>query len=191
MTDFAELAGLLAVATPRPWNLTEDDLSECFIVTEAGTIVPVWNADEMDLIVYLVNNAPAILTLAADKTRLEAEVSRLTRDNERLWLEHNVAITKVRGWEATLVTKGLPLRALRVGEWGPGEGETVSIPEVTPVRLTALLDELSQVKAENAAWREALEEIIDRLMSIIDGKRNIIDVVAFIEEALANAEVKP
>ena len=76
----------------------------------------------------------------------QAEIWRLSKENERLWRARNHAITKVRGWEDVIVAEGLPFRAVRVEEWGPGEGEQVAVPEVTPTKLTAILDELHDLR---------------------------------------------
>ena len=80
-------------------------------------------------------------------TALETEVMQLQKDVERLWSERNIAYAKVKGWEATVYVEGLPLRAVRVDEFGPNEGDTTSIPEITPSRLTDLLDELHRLRA--------------------------------------------
>lgn len=86
-------------------------------------------------------------------SNLEQQVRELTRENarlraseERAWRERNLAVTKVRGWEATVCTEGLQMRAVRCDEWGPGEGEIVTVPVIETRRLTALLDELAQLR---------------------------------------------
>lgn len=78
---------------------------------------------------------------------LEEQVANLKAENDRAWRERNEAYAKVKGWEATVYVERLPLRALPINDWGPGgEGQT-TIPEVTPQRLTELLDELAELRA--------------------------------------------
>lgn len=96
--------------------------------------------DNKDALALLRELRPA-LTAQAE------EIERLTAENERIWRERNIAMTKVKGWEESLVVEQLPLRALQVREWGPGEHEQVSIPQITPRRLTEILDELAALKA--------------------------------------------
>jgi hypothetical protein len=77
----------------------------------------------------------------------DREIRRLTEDNERAWRERNRAYAMVKGWEATVFVEGLPMRAVSVDEWGPGEGGHVGVPEITPRKLTELLDELRELRA--------------------------------------------
>lgn len=95
----------------------------------------------------LSRRAAAALTAQAE------EIERLNAENERIWRERNIAVTKVKGWEETLVVEQLPPRVLQVREWGPGEGEQVSIPQITPRRLTEILDELAALKAAQEVGR--------------------------------------
>lgn len=78
---------------------------------------------------------------------LKAEIARLRASEERAWRERNIAYAKVKAWESVVFVEGLPLRAVKVDEWGPGEGETTTVPEVTPQRLTDLLDEMHRLRA--------------------------------------------
>ena len=84
--------------------------------------------------------------VASEAEELRREISRLRESEARAWRERNVAYAKVKGWEATVFVEGLPLRAVPVDEWGPGEGEMVTIPDVTPRKLTELLDELEELR---------------------------------------------
>lgn len=84
-----------------------------------------------------VNELPALLD---ENERLRAEAEQAQR-------ERNIAYAKVKAWESVVYVEGLPLRAVPVGEWGPGEGETTTVPEVTPKKLTELLDELRTARA--------------------------------------------
>lgn len=77
---------------------------------------------------------------------LEADVSRLTEENARAWRERNEAYAKVKAWESVVYVEGLPLRAVRIDEWGPGEGGMTSVAEVTPGKLTDLLDEIARLR---------------------------------------------
>ena len=87
-------------------------------------------------------------TSAKDKriAELEADAIKLEHENERIWRERNIAYAKVKAWEAVLYVEGLPLRAVRVDEWGPGEAEQTTVPEVTPKRLVELLDRLADLE---------------------------------------------
>lgn len=76
-----------------------------------------------------------------------ATIARLTSENEQAWRERNVAYAKVKAWEAVVYVEGLSLRAVSVDEWGPGEGEQTTVPDVTPKRLVDLLDELAKFRA--------------------------------------------
>jgi hypothetical protein len=79
---------------------------------------------------------------------LEAENRRLRESEAKAWQERNIAYAKVKGWESTVYIEDLPLRAVEVEEWGPGEGLTTTIPDVTPRKLTDLLDELAILRAK-------------------------------------------
>lgn len=83
---------------------------------------------------------------AAAIERLQAELAEVKASEELAWRERNVAYAKVKAWEAVVYVEGLPLRAVRVDEWGPGEGEQTTVPDVTPKRLTELLDELAAIR---------------------------------------------
>jgi uncharacterized small protein (DUF1192 family) len=85
---------------------------------------------------------------------LEDEVAALKVENNRAWAERNTAYAKVKAWEAVVFVERLPLRAVRVDEWGPGEGGETSVPEVTPQKLTDLLDEIARLRAENERMKE-------------------------------------
>lgn len=80
---------------------------------------------------------------------LERENARLHEENERAWAERNIAYAKVKGWESTVFVERLPLRSVKVDEWGPGEGGATTIPHVTPTKLTELLDEIKALRDEN------------------------------------------
>lgn len=79
---------------------------------------------------------------------LEERVKLLEAENARVWRERNIAYAKVKAWEAVVYVEGLPLRAARVDEWGPGEGEQTTVPELTPKRLVDLLDRLATLERE-------------------------------------------
>lgn len=91
------------------------------------------------------NQARAIF--AALLTREAALVAELDAALRRA----NMAEARVKWWEATVVTTGLPYRACPVEGWGPGEGETVAIHELTPKKLTHILDRLKAADAERDA----------------------------------------
>lgn len=90
----------------------------------------------------------ALVKAAAEIARLRAELEEANRREERAWRERNVAYAKVKAWEATVYVEGLPLRAVRADDWGPGEGAHTTVPEVTPKRLVDLLDELAQLRKD-------------------------------------------
>lgn len=86
--------------------------------------------------------------------KLKARIAELEHDlretrarEERAWSERNIAYAKVKAWEAVVYVEGLPLRAVEVKEWGPGEGSMTTVPDVTPRRLTDLLEELARLRA--------------------------------------------
>jgi hypothetical protein len=81
---------------------------------------------------------------------LAAEIERLKESEARAWRERNIAYAKVKGWEATVFVEDLPLRPVKIDEWGPGEGETVAVPDITPRKLTDLLDELAELRRKVA-----------------------------------------
>lgn len=96
-----------------------------------------------------------LITEAADLISSQAErILELEQENERVWQERNVAYAKVKGWEATVYVEGLPLCAVPVGEWGPGEGGTASVPDITPKKLTDLLDRLQDLEAMRLRMRQ-------------------------------------
>jgi hypothetical protein len=70
----------------------------------------------------------------------------LREENRRAWTERNEAYAKVKAWESVVYVEGLPLRSVSVDEWGPGEGGQTTVPEVTPKKLTELLDELARLR---------------------------------------------
>lgn len=82
---------------------------------------------------------------------LRAEVERLRAEVVGAWTRANHAEAKVRGWESTLVCAGLPERLHPVDSWGPGRDGTVSVPQITPEKLTSILDRLERAEAEAAA----------------------------------------
>lgn len=87
-----------------------------------------------------LSEAVALLKEQAD------EIAAQKGELQIAWRERNVAYAKVKGWESVVFVEGLPLRAVPVDEWGPGEGGSTSIPVVTPQKLTDLLDELAQLR---------------------------------------------
>jgi len=96
------------------------------------------------LIAELANDLRALL---AHIETLEAENTRLREENTRAWTERNTAYAKVKAWEGIVYVERLPLRAVRVEEWGSGEGGHTVVPELTPQKLTDLLDELARLRA--------------------------------------------
>jgi hypothetical protein len=91
----------------------------------------------------------AVHTEAAAAIRAAmGEIERLRAENERVWRERNRAITENGAWRGVLYMENLPVRAVQVAEWGPGEGEHVTLPELTPQRLTDLLDEVATLRAK-------------------------------------------
>lgn len=85
--------------------------------------------------------------LAARVAELEAERAQILRREEEAWRRANHAEAKVRGWESTLVVRDLPMMSVPVTGWGPGEGEQTTIPQITPERLTDILDRLARAEA--------------------------------------------
>lgn len=77
---------------------------------------------------------------------LEDEIARLKESEERAWHERNIAYTQVKAWESIVYIEQLPRRTIEVKEWGPGEGEQTTIPEVSPKKLTELLNEIAYLR---------------------------------------------
>ena len=95
------------------------------------------------------------MTLREEIAELKAEIAELKEENRRAWTERNEAYAKVKGWEATVFVEKLPIRAVRIDEWGPGEGGTTTVPDVTPRKLTELLDEVAELRAKVARMQGA------------------------------------
>lgn len=89
----------------------------------------------------------AIEQLEAERDALREERAQILRREEEAWRRANHAEARVRGWEATLVVADLPQRFAPVQGWGPGEGDAVSVPQITPERLTSILDRLAKAEA--------------------------------------------
>jgi hypothetical protein len=86
---------------------------------------------------------------------LGAQVAQLKEENRRAWTERNEAYAKVKGWEATVYIEKLPLRAVPINDWGPGgEGQT-SVPDITPKKLTDLLNEIAELRNQVARMQSA------------------------------------
>ena len=85
----------------------------------------------------------ALAAKDAKIAELERERDRLQHSEEDAWRECNRAVTKVKAWENVVYIEGLPLRAVRVDEFGPGKGDQVAVPEITPKKLTELLERLA------------------------------------------------
>lgn len=66
---------------------------------------------------------------------------------DQLWRERNHAVQKVRAWEDVVYVEGGAMRAVLCAEWGPGEGDQVAVPEITPKQITQLLDEVIKLRA--------------------------------------------
>lgn len=95
----------------------------------------------------------------------------IARKNARLRRELDAALTraaraeaKVAGWEATVVCTGLPQRAVPVQGWGP-EGGEVSVPAITPQKLTDLLDRLAALEGGGANPDTARMDFIEQMFS--------------------------
>lgn len=79
---------------------------------------------------------------------LEQKVAQLSEESTRAWTERNTAYAKVKAWESVVYVEKLPLRAVPIDEWGPGEGGTTTVPEITREKLTDLLDEVARLRAQ-------------------------------------------
>jgi hypothetical protein len=86
---------------------------------------------------------------------LQAQVAQLKEENSRAWTERNEAYAKVKAWEAVVYVEKLPVRAIPINEWGPGEGGTTTVPEITRQKLTDLLDEIAGLRAQVARMQSA------------------------------------
>jgi len=108
------------------------------------------SCDERPAIENMKQARTAVAALIARNAELEAERDEALRRANR-------ADARVKGWEATMVVRGLPRRIYPVDGWGPGEGETVEIPALTPQKLTEILGRVDALAAENKALREDAE----------------------------------
>jgi len=97
-------------------------------------------------------NGKGIEVIASYVSDLVARLVKAEAERDEAWRRANIAESKVRGWEKYVVVRDLPMRAVPNTGWGPGQDEKIAIPQVTPEKLTDIID-----RAE-AARNEALEE---------------------------------
>ena len=76
-----------------------------------------------------------------------AHIEKLETENSNAWRERNEAYAKVKAWESVVYVESLPMRAVPIDEWGESEGETTSVPQITTLKLTELLDEIAALRA--------------------------------------------
>lgn len=88
-------------------------------------------------------------TPSTELTEARAEIGRLEAEAKKAWTERNIAYAKVKGWEAVVYIEGLPMRSVPVEEWGPAQGTQTNIAEITPKKLTDLLEELARLRAKD------------------------------------------
>jgi hypothetical protein len=112
--------------------------------------------------------------------KLYTEQPELAAENALLRLELNAALAraaraeaKVAGWEATVVCAGLPQRVVPAQGWGP-EGGEVSVPAITPQKLTDLLDRLATLEGGGANPDTARMDFIERTFCHIADANGII-----------------
>lgn len=87
-------------------------------------------------------------------TRLREQVTALQAECDRAWRERNHAVTKVTAWEKIVYLEPpVMMWQVEVTEWGPGEGDLVTVPELNPQRLTDLLDDYAKLEEQVTAWR--------------------------------------
>lgn len=102
-----------------------------------------------------VEDAAGEIDSLADRIdNLCADLERLRESEAKAWTERNIAYAKVKGWEAAAFVEQLPLRAVEIDEWGPGDGGTTTVPQITPRKVTELLDELGELREykRKAEW---------------------------------------
>ena len=85
---------------------------------------------------------------------LQARIAELEADAERAWTRANRAESKVAAWERTMVVVGMPTRLEPWVGWGPGGGDPVEVPALTPEKLTSILDRLARAEAAIDAMKE-------------------------------------
>lgn len=74
-------------------------------------------------------------------------IGALGQECDRAWKERNYAITKIKAWESCVFAYAPPIvRSMVVEEWGPGEGDIIQVPQVTPQKITDLIDELIRLR---------------------------------------------
>lgn len=78
---------------------------------------------------------------------MTARIAELERNAEQAWRERAVYRTKYYALHDVMYVPELPLRAVRITEWGPGEGEQTTVPDLTPQRLGELLAEIAHLRA--------------------------------------------
>jgi hypothetical protein len=116
-------------------------------------------AEEVDLVIRdleatIENLRASWRRLHRSPTDAGKRIAELEAENNRAWTAANRAEAKVQAWEATVVCIGLPMRMHATREqWGPGANEPVSVPHVTPEKLTSILDRLATAEAERDAAR--------------------------------------
>lgn len=81
-------------------------------------------------------------------------IEKQQRELEQAWTERNVAYAKVKAWEDVVYVEGLQMRSVRVDEWGPGEGEMTEVPDISPKKLTELLDRLAKAESQTVSIRQ-------------------------------------
>lgn len=108
----------------------------------------------------------------------ERERDQAIRREETAWRRANLAEAAVRGWEGTMVIANLPMRVVPVDGWGPGEGEQVAIPALTPEKLTDILDRLAAKEREIEALRKDAERLdyIERTYSGMTNRERYLPV---------------
>ena len=130
----------------------------------------------------------------ADIAELLTREAALVAERDAALRSANIAEARVKGWEATVVITNLPSRIWPVEGWGPGEGETAAVPELTPKKLTDILDRLKAADAI-ADQRDALAAKVGALTSARDAYRTMLwqaeeDVKALREDAERWREVE-
>ncbi len=83
---------------------------------------------------------------------LIASLEEVKREANRAWRERNEAVARVKAWEGIVcLTDDDPLKAIKIGEWGPGEGDIINVRLPSPERLTNILHELRNIRQASKA----------------------------------------
>ena len=89
------------------------------------------------------------------------------------WRRANRAESKVKAWEGFVVVRDLPRLAVPTKDFGPGEQDTVSVPKITPEKLTDIIDRAEAAEARIAELEKRLAKADVVVEPFADGRAKI------------------